>query len=417
MSMTTSDRPQEAFVWIWLPGAPDPVVAGRLEVVGDLVDFVYGRSYLGRAKAIPLFDPELPLRPGPIPPPPGMSVAGCISDAGPDAWGQRMIMNRVLGEAGPDADPADLSLLTYLLESGSDRTGAIDFQRSADTYVPREDGVADLEQLMDAATKVEEGVVLTSALRQALFAGSSIGGARPKASLRQGDRPLIAKFAATNDPYPVVKGEFVASTLARRAGLTVANTELNSVLGRDVLLVERFDRPGDGKRRGVVSALTLLGLDEMMARYASYAVLADLMLERFADALADLRELFGRMTFNILVGNTDDHARNHAAFWDGSQLSLTPAYDICPQLRSGGEASQAMALRRDGFRLSQVAACIEAAPSFRLGEVEAREIVDHQIESIESHWMEVCELAGLTEVDREYFWRRQILNPFALEGY
>jgi serine/threonine-protein kinase HipA len=214
-----------------------------------------------------------------------------------------------------------------------------------------------------------------------------------------------------------VKGEFVAMTLARRAGLTVAETRLESALGRDVLLVDRFDRPGNGERRAVVSALTLLGLDEMLARYASYVDLADLMLERFADALADLRELFSRMTFNVLVGNTDDHARNHAAFWDGSRLALTPAYDICPQLRGGGEASQAMALRRDGFRLSQLAACIEAAPSLRLGETKAREIVDHQIESIESNWADVCELAELTPIDRDYLWKRQILNPYALQGY
>lgn len=415
--MTTSDPPKEAFVWIWLPNARGPVVAGRLEVVGELIDFVYGRSYLGREEAIPIFDPELPLRAGPIPPPPGMPVAGCISDAGPDAWGQRMIMNRVLGGAGRDADPADLSLLTYLLESGSDRTGAIDFQRSADEYVPREDDVSDLEQLMDAAGKVEEGVVLAPALRRALFAGSSIGGARPKASLRQAGRSLIAKFSAAADPYPIVKGEFVAMQLAEKAGIAVAKTELETVLGRDVLLVERFDRTEDGRRRGVVSALTLLELHEMMARYASYVDLADLMLERFADALSDLRELFSRMTFNILVGNTDDHARNHAAFWDGSRLSLTPAYDICPQLRSGGEASQAMALRRDGFRLSQVAACIAAAPSFRLTETEARAIVDSQIDSIETDWEDVCDRAELSPVDRDYFWKRQFLNPYALEGY
>src|SRR4051794_29597860 len=282
--MTTSDPPREAFVWIWLPDAAEPVVAGRLEVVGDLIEFVYGRSYLGREEAIPLFDPELPLQSGSIPPPPGVTVAGCISDAGPDAWGRRVIMNRVLGEARLNADPADLSLLTYLLESGSDRTGAIDFQGAADEYVPREDGVADLEYLMDAAAKVEAGIALKPALRQVLFAGSSIGGARPKAALRQGDRSLIAKFSAASDPYPVEKGEFVAMTLARRAGLAAAKTELESVLGRDVLLVERFDRPGGGRRRAVVSALTLLGLDELMARYASYAELADLMLERFADA-------------------------------------------------------------------------------------------------------------------------------------
>jgi serine/threonine-protein kinase HipA len=414
--MTTSE-PREAFVWVWLPDAAEPVVAGRLETNGDLIDFNYGRSYLAREAAISLFEPELPLRPGRIAPASGLSVAGCIADAGPDAWGQRWVVNRLLGRAGRDADPADLSRLTYLLESGSDRTGALDFQRSADAYVPRQDDDADLEELIDAAAKVEAGIPLPPALDAALFAGSSIGGARPKASLREGDRSLIAKFSANDDRYPVVKGELIAMRLAREAGLEVAATNLNRVLDRDVLLVERFDRPGGGRRRGVVSALTLLGLDELLPQYASYVDLADLMRERFTDAVPELRELFGRMTFNVLVGNTDDHARNHAAFWDGRTLALTPAYDVCPQPRSGGEASQAMALRRNGFRLSQVAACVETAAAFRLTETEAREIVDHQIEVISGQWKEVCDLAAMTQVERDYFWKRQFLNAYALEGY
>jgi serine/threonine-protein kinase HipA len=411
--MTTSDPPREVFVWTWLPGASEPVVAGRLEATGDLVDFVYGRSYLAREDAISLFDPELPLKAGRTSPPAGMSIAGCIADAGPDAWGQRVVMNRLLGEAGRDADPGPL---TYLLESGSDRAGALDFQASARKYVSRDDNVAGLEDLMRAADQVEEGIPVQPALADVLFAGSSIGGARPKASLRDGERSLIAKFSAADDRYPVVKGEFVAMRLARLLGLNAAETSLEQVLGRDVLLVERFDRPGGGRRHGFVSALTILGLGEMLGRYASYADFADQILERFTDAVPALRELFGRMTFNVLVGNTDDHARNHAAFWNGSELTLTPAFDICPQLRSGGEATQAMAIRRDGFRKSQVAGCIEAASIFRLSKAEAREIVDHQIESIEKHWPEVCELAGLTAVDREYFWKRQFLNSYALEG-
>ena len=413
----TSESLRDAFVWTWLPGAAEPVVAGRLEVLGDLIDFVYGRSYLARERATSLFDRELPLQPGRISPPPGMQIAGCIADAGPDAWGQRVVMNRLLGAAGRDADPSDLSVLTYLLESGSDRAGALDFQSSSQTYVAREDSVDDLEELMTAATRIEEGVALPPALADALLAGSSIGGARPKATLRDGSRSLIAKFSATDDRYAVVKGEFVAMKLAGLAGLEVATTGLTQVMGRDVLLVERFDRPGEGRRRAFVSALTLLGLGEMLGRYASYVDLADVILERFGDAVPELRELFGRLTFNVLVGNTDDHARNHAAFWDGQQLTLTPAYDICPQLRSGGEASQAMAIRRDGFRLSQLTACIEAAPTFRLTEAEAREIVDHQIEVISGRWQEVCDLAAMTQIEREYFWKRQFLNAYALEGY
>jgi serine/threonine-protein kinase HipA len=101
-----------------------------------------------------------------------------------------------------------------------------------------------------------------------------------------------------------------------------------------VILVELSDRPPTGRRRAVVSALTILELDEMLARYASYAARAQVVRERFTDARRTLRELFGRIVFNILTGNNDDHARNHAAFWDGAALTLTPAYDICPQPRA-----------------------------------------------------------------------------------
>lgn len=208
--------------------------------------------------------------------------------------------------------------------------------------------------------------------------------------------------------------------LARRAGLNVARVELTEALGKDVLMVERFDRrieDGHEYRLGIVSALTMLGLGPMHARYASYTDLAHVVRKRFGEAGATLRELFSRITFNVLVGNTDDHARNHAAFWDGEVLRMTPAYDICPQPRSGGEASQGMQIAENGFRLSQLTGCISAAPSYLLSEAEAREIVDHQIDVIEASWKDVCEAAGLAAAERSYFWGRQFLNPFALEGY
>jgi serine/threonine-protein kinase HipA len=206
--------------------------------------------------------------------------------------------------------------------------------------------------------------------------------------------------------------------LAARAGLDVAPVELVHVLDRDVLLVERFDRvPGTTQRLAMVSALTILGLDAMLARYASYADLAQIVRERFSSARRTVRELFSRITFNILVGNTDDHARNHAAFWNGAELMLTPAYDICPQLRSGGESSQAMIIGEDGFRMSQLAGCVARAETYLLSERDAREIIDHQIAVIEAEWDDACDVARMTQVDRTYFWRRQVLNPYALEGY
>lgn len=414
----TSEQPTEAYVWIWLPDATEPVVAGRLQTAGDIVNFNYGRSYLDRADAIPIYLPELPLRRGVIAPLPGLTVPGCISDAGPDAWGQRVIMQHLIGAGAGTTDPAALGPLTYLLNAGSDRIGALDFQVSPDRHTSREGGSAPLDELMQAAERVDAGLPLSPALDQALLHGSSVGGARPKSLIDDGGRKLIAKFSSTTDTYPVVKGEFVAMELARRAGLDTARVELADVLGRDVLLVERFDRvPGTGRRRAVVSALTVLQLDERLARYASYADLAQVVRERFTNTRPTLRELFARIAFNILVGNNDDHARNHAAFWDGAALTLTPAYDICPQPRAGGETTQAMPIAPDGFRMSQVAGCVEAASTYLLPEVEAREIIDHQIEVIESHWSDVCDAARMTEVQRTYFWQRQFLNPYALEGY
>jgi serine/threonine-protein kinase HipA len=208
--------------------------------------------------------------------------------------------------------------------------------------------------------------------------------------------------------------------LAARAGLDVAEVELEESMGKAVLLVERFDRAvaeGGERRRAIVSALTMLELDEMQARYASYADLAQLVRERFTEPKATLRELFGRIVFNVLVGNTDDHARNHAAFWEGEMLTLTPAYDICPQPRSGGEASQAMQIAPSGSRMSRLSGCVEAAATYLLNSAEAREIIDHQIETIDSQWPEVCDLARMSEVERAYFWHRQLLNPYAFEGY
>ena len=409
-----TSEPQQVFVWTWLPGAAEPVVAGRLDAVGEIATFTYGRSYLARDDAIALYLPELPLGRGPISPLAGQ-IAGCIADAAPDAWGRRVILNR---RVGADAvDTTDLGILTYLIESGSDRIGALDFQPSASDYVPRTRENATLDELVQSAERVEQGIPLSPALDAALLHGSSVGGARPKALLRDGDRRLIAKFSSTTDTYPVVKGEFIAMELARRVGLDVARVELAQSLGKDVLMIDRFDRPPGGGRRMIVSALTILGLDEVAARYATYHALAHEIRARFTEPAQTLRELFGRITFNVLTSNNDDHPRNHAAFWGGEALTLTPAYDICPQPRGGGEAAQVMAIGEDGFRMSQVAGCVARASTYLLSEPDAREIVDHQIDVIKSEWAGVCDTAGLAEVDRRLFWRRQFLNPYATEGY
>lgn len=418
--LKTSDK--EAFVWIWLPDATEPVVAGKLESDDQgNVQFNYGKSYLDRINANPpaisIYEPELPLKSGVLPLLDGLTMPGCIRDSAPDAWGRRVIINKKLGRKGKDTDTDALGELTYLLESGSDRIGALDFQRSPSEYVPRSANNVPLEELLQSAARVEQGVPLTPELDQALFHGSSIGGARPKALIEDQGTKYVAKFSSSTDLYSVVKAEYIAMRLAALAGINVAPVKLVQAAQKDILLIERFDREKSAKgwtRKAMVSALTLFGLDDMMARYASYETFAEIIRHRFDDPKETLEELFSRIVFNILCGNTDDHARNHAAFWNGKTLQLTPAYDICPQGRTGSEATQAMLISGDN-RLSKLKSCLDAAPHFQLTESEAKAIFEKQREAIEANWDKVSDEANLNEVDRKLFWKRQFLNAFAFE--
>jgi serine/threonine-protein kinase HipA len=272
-----------------------------------------------------------------------------------------------------------------------------------------------MKELLDSAERVEKGIPLTPELDTALIHGSSIGGARPKALIEDQNIKYVAKFSSSTDLYSVVKAEFVAMRLAALAGLNVAPVKLEKTANKEVLLIERFDRKHTGQnwsRKAIVSALTLFGLDEMMARYASYENFAEIIRHRFTDPKATLEELFSRLVFNILCGNTDDHARNHAAFWNGKELTLTPAYDICPQGRTGNEASQSMLISGNN-NLSQLKTCLEVAHRFLLSETDARVIFEKMISVIEQHWKFVCEEAELSEVDKKLLWGRQFLNPYS----
>ena len=413
-------EPQEAFVWIWHPGAAKPVVAGRIAPEGTRFDFAYGRSYLERPDAMPLYLPELPLKRGRQQPLGNLDMANALRDGLPDRWGRRVIINRLTGLKGDAASNFEFSDLTYMLKSGSDRIGALDFQTSATQYVPRGDGETTLEDLAAFAQLVGDGLPVPATLEQAILHGSSIGGARPKALLNDGGRKLIAKFSASNDVFSMVKAEFVAMRLAERVGITVAPVSLLQALGKDVLIVERFDRvtwPGGGfSRRSMISALTIFGAHELSAHHCSYVDLADAIRARFTNPRETLREVFLRMVFNILVGNTDDHARNHAAFWDGAMLTLTPAYDIAPQIRAGHEANQAI-LITETDRRSRLAICLAAAEKFHLRENEARDLIDAAIGVIRSEWQEVCDAARLPEVERKAFAGRQFFNAYAFEGF
>lgn len=416
-----TSEPARVYVWVWLPGRTDPVVAGVLQASGDMLDgnqvllFRYAASYRARSEAVSLFTPELPLTDQVLDPRQvrgraPLHLAGALRDAAPDAWGRRIINTRL------GAGDVDLSEAAYLLGSGSNRIGALDFQESPTQYVAR-DQDATLEQLLSLAEHVESGEPLPESLAAAAQHGTSIGGARPKALLRDGGRDLVAKFSSTSDTRPVVQAEAVAMLLARHAGIAVPDVSVVESAGRNVLLVDRFDRvtvDGGQQRRQMISMLTVTGATEMGSRHTSYAQLADLIrIGPWTDVKATLVELYARLVFSILVGNNDDHLRNHAAFWDGRHLTLTPAYDLAPQPRSTPTSTQAIGITRDGQRASQLRLARAVAPDFQLSARTADEIIDRVHAAILDNWDDACDQAGLTQAERATLRGREFLNEYA----
>lgn len=399
------------FVWIWLPHETEPVVCGRLDDDRGRIAFTYARSYLERADAAAIYNTELPLVPGSHYAADGDRLPLCIDDAMPDSWGRRLVNHR-LGEP-----TTEFSEFTYLLSSGSDRIGALDFQASGTDYQAREVSDITLDDLALAAERIQSGEPLDPQLELALLRGTSIGGARPKAMLNDADGTgLIAKFSSSTDLFPTVQGEFVAMELARRAGLNVAPVSLTRSAGRYILLVERFDRVPGGNRRQMVSALTILKLTTFPGgRYATYVDLTHQIRASFLHPLRDLHELFCRIAFNMLCGNTDDHGRNHAAFVTATGLELTPAYDICPQLRSGNVASQAMAFSPEASRDARLNPLIDACRIYGLDRPTAIDLISEMKTTIREQWHEVCDLAELTDSERDSFMERQFLNPHVFE--
>lgn len=168
MMASTSDRPStgsDAYVWVWLPGQVEPVVAGRVQRRGNRYRFGYGRSYLSRSDAISLYAPELPLISGWQEPRSNMPIASVLRDSGPDSWGQRVILERLHGLPGLSTDSDELDQITYFLESGSNRIGGLDFQTSPDTYVPR-GTMATIDELHAAADALQEGQPSLTSLGQ-----------------------------------------------------------------------------------------------------------------------------------------------------------------------------------------------------------------------------------------------------------
>ncbi len=282
----------------------------------ESASFIYDNKYLASNGAYEL-DPGLPLVSGTLQTPVGHALFGAFADSSPDRWGRTLIQRaeRARAKAAATA-PRSMSEVDLLLGVRDDlRQGALRFRYDGQEpfLATEESGIpvlADLPLLLEIAARAERDAANYDDLKRLLRAGSSLGGARPKAHvLDSSGHFAIAKFPSEgSDTWNVMAWEKVALDLARNAEITVPGSRLIRIGDRNVLIVDRFDRHGKA-RVGYVSAMTMLEASDGDER--SYLEIAEVIERNSVTAAAELRQLWRRVAFNILISNTDDHLRNH----------------------------------------------------------------------------------------------------------
>jgi serine/threonine-protein kinase HipA len=302
---------------------------------GEAISFEYDDTWLGDPAQFSL-EPALSLGRGAFVPADGSPIFGSIGDSAPDTWGRRLMQRAERRRAERDGRAVrTLQELDYLLGvSDVSRLGALRFRTVAEgafesptpTGVP---GLVELSRLLKITERIARDEDTDDDLQVIFAPGSSLGGARPKASvLDQHGNLSIAKFPKETDEYSIELWEFVALTLAKRAGIRTPDYELIRVAGRPVLLSRRFDR-APGTRVPFLSALSMLGMKD--GERGSYPELVDALTEHGAQVSDDSRELYRRLVMNVLISNVDDHLRNHGFLWMGRKgWTLSPVYDLNP---------------------------------------------------------------------------------------
>ncbi len=384
------------------------ILAGRMyphfRRGSESASFIYDDQYLANPRAYQL-DPALPLVTGTLQTPVGRALFGAFADSLPDRWGRTLIQRaeraRARAQAAATA-PRSMSEIDVLLGVRDDlREGALRFRYGGqEAFLAAEPSgvpvLTDLPALLDIAARAEREAADYDDLKRLLQAGSSLGGARPKAHVLDSDgRVAIAKFPSeSSDTWNVMAWEKVALDLARDAEIAVPDSQLLRVGDRNVLVVDRFDRLGRA-RVGYASAMTMLEARDGDQR--SYLEIAEVIEERSSAATAELRQLWRRMAFSISISNTDDHLRNHGFLHErGESWVLSPAFDLNPN-PGPGPKNLSTRIDYDSARAS-VDTLMSVAPEFRLDGGAALETLA-QVTRAVARWREVALSHGLQQHD------------------
>jgi serine/threonine-protein kinase HipA len=399
----------EAYVYIYFDEGPVPV--GVLETLGSgreaTARFRYGRRYLQRKDRLSIDPVQLPLTDPDAEreyrAPEDFVLFNGIRDAAPDGWG-RHLMDRAAGARA-------LSEFDYLVATGDARVGALAF--GPDLSGPRRivpwqeqtlDGEGlDLRGMLEAVGEVDIAEDLPRKHGRFLARGSSLGGARPKASTEHNGKQWIAKFGRADDHMPMCRAEYATMTLAHLAGIRVPPVRIEKVLGQDIYLIERFDRIAahQGYRRlPFISALTITGAHESESSQQSYRRIAEQLRLFGSDPAGDGKELWRRMLYNILCCNTDDHLRNHGFLWDRKGWRLSPAYDIVPYPQVSFERDLAIGVGSNGRRAT-IKNALSEATSFGLSQHEAIALAREMQNKVKTNWEKVFQDSGLAATDIE----------------
>jgi serine/threonine-protein kinase HipA len=394
-----SRKPGESFdsLWLWYLGDPAlPRLVGELRYlnIGKSASLQYCSTWLEYgfrlSEDLPLLDREFaPHSPG--------SAAGAVDDARPDRWGERVIqfVDR----------PTRLSVMEYLYYAGDDRFGALGVSTSRDEYLPRASSplprLTEAQSLSDVMRKIGDKQELSELEREIATAGGSLGGAKPKALICIDREEWVLKFSSGERvDTPLI--EHASMTLAAKAGVRVAETRIVPLQGENAVAVRRFDRVA-GRRLHAISAGTALRAIAPGNPDLGYPALAQ-VLRRWGETAQDanalqMRELFRRMVFNILIDNTDDHEKNHSLLYQPAsrtgKLHLAPAYDLLPT--NSGQGHQEFVVGAES-RDSTLENAMSQCALFSLAPKYAADVVRSVIAVVDT-WQAHFRAHGVTNAD------------------